>query len=80
MNLYDLEHVADILKWIFLIFPHFALSHSLTNINLIIQMEELCQIQCDMLPGCTTKEDMCSLLLDCCGNIIVFLNYNFIFL
>lgn len=70
MEIYDLQDVADILKWIFLIFPHFALSHSLMNINLIIQGEELCRIRCEMRPECS-EDLMCWLMPVCCGKLII---------
>lgn len=66
LEVYDLVHVADILKWIFMLFPHFALSHSLSNINLIVQAEELCSIRCEMEALCT-RDLMCTFFPICCG-------------
>lgn len=66
LEIYDLVHVADILKWIFMFFPHFALSHSLSNINIILQAEELCSIRCEMVPLCT-RDLLCSFYPACCG-------------
>lgn len=52
---YDLKGVADGLTWAFLVFPHFALSHSLNSINLVVQKVELCRLRCEALPGCTQQ-------------------------
>lgn len=52
---YDLKDVADALTWVFLVFPHFALSHSLNSINLVVQGVELCRLRCDAMPGCTQQ-------------------------
>lgn len=52
---YDLRHVADGLTWAFLLFPHFALSHSLNSINLVVQRIELCRLRCEAMPGCTEQ-------------------------
>lgn len=52
---YDLKHVADGLTWAFLVFPHFALSHSLNSINVVVQQEEICHMWCEAITGCTEK-------------------------
>lgn len=73
MEEYDLEDVSKVLTWIFLLFPHFALSHGLSNINMITVFNQVCDSQCQLIPGCT-RELMCQLLpqfnitAPCCGN------------
>lgn len=62
---YDLIDTAKLLKWFFLVFPHFALSNGLNNINLNVQGEELCRLQCLEIHGCTSKI-MCALIPSCC--------------
>ena len=66
MEIYDLSDVADILKWIFMFFPHFALSHALSNINTVTQLDEICTLRCNSSPLCTPKL-MCFLFPTCCG-------------
>ncbi|XP_037025654.1 ATP-binding cassette sub-family A member 3-like isoform X1 [Bradysia coprophila] len=70
---YDLQDTARLLTWIFMIFPHFALSHGLGNINMITSFNQICDMQCKVIPGCT-KEIMCEILplfnssAPCCDN------------
>ncbi len=72
---YDLQDTAKLLTWIFMIFPHFALSHGLGNINMITSFNQICDMQCKLIPGCT-KEIMCEILplfnssVMCCGKKI----------
>lgn len=61
MEEYDLEDVAKALTWIFLLFPHFALSHGLSNINMITIFNQICDTQCNLLPLCNSRETLCSL-------------------
>lgn len=69
---YDLQDTAKLLTWIFMIFPHFALSHGLGNINMVTAFNQICDMQCKLIPGCT-KEIMCEILpmfnssAPCCG-------------
>lgn len=63
---YDLADIADSLIWIFLIFPHFALSHSLSSIHSILQIEERCKLECELNVHCTDLM-RCS-NAGCCGN------------
>lgn len=66
MEIYNLQHVADGLKWVFLIFPHFALSHSLSNINRVTQLDEICRLRCETMTICI-PDNMCMLMPWCCG-------------
>ncbi|KAG4071964.1 hypothetical protein HA402_006125 [Bradysia odoriphaga] len=74
MEYYDLEDVAKILTWIFLLFPHFALSHGLSNLNMVTIYNQICDTQCTLSPFCQTREDLCNLApilnitAPCCEN------------
>lgn len=61
MDEYDLEDVAKTLTWIFLIFPHFALSHGLSNLNMITIFNQICDSQCDLYNFCFDRETLCAL-------------------
>lgn len=52
---FDLQSIADTLTWIFMIFPHFALSHCMYGINLLVQQHELCETRCSQLVNCDMK-------------------------
>lgn len=73
LEFYHLDNIADALKWIFLIFPHFALSHSLNSVNVITQTEQMCRVRCELDANCS-EELMCKLVPSCCGR---FLNTTF---
>lgn len=74
MEEYDLEDVAKTLTWIFLLFPHFALSHALTNLNIVSVFDQICDTQCDLLPLCMNRDHLCeiaplfNLTAPCCEN------------
>ncbi|KAJ6632964.1 Phospholipid-transporting ATPase ABCA3, partial [Pseudolycoriella hygida] len=75
MEEYDLEDVAKSLTWIFLLFPHFALSHGLSNINMVTIFNQICDTQCNLLhPFCDNMETLCRLeqffniTAPCCHN------------
>lgn len=74
MEYYDLEDVAKILTWIFLLFPHFALSHGLGNLNMVTIYNQICETQCDLSPFCQRTEDICvlapilNITAPCCDN------------
>lgn len=55
MEEYDLEDVAKTLTWIFLLFPHFALSHGLTNLNIVSVFDQICDTQCDLILLCMNR-------------------------
>ncbi|XP_065093714.1 phospholipid-transporting ATPase ABCA3-like [Ochlerotatus camptorhynchus] len=65
----DLENVANTLEWVFMFFPNFVLCHSLNNLNRVASTEAICEKQCDLVPMCT-KELLCLLLPQCCGQEI----------
>ncbi|XP_055533387.1 phospholipid-transporting ATPase ABCA3-like [Wyeomyia smithii] len=63
---FDLADVANGLEWGFMIFPLFALSHALSNMNIASMTEQICNAQCEIIPGCT-PDLMCQLFPNCCG-------------
>ncbi|XP_065074349.1 phospholipid-transporting ATPase ABCA3-like [Ochlerotatus camptorhynchus] len=66
---FNLKDVAETLEWFYMIFPHFALSHSLNNINLALTIQQICEAQCDALPFCTDKL-LCNFDKRCCDTEI----------
>uniref|UniRef100_A0A182K217 ABC transporter domain-containing protein n=1 Tax=Anopheles christyi TaxID=43041 RepID=A0A182K217_9DIPT len=52
---FDLAHVADTMEWFYMVFPLFALSHSLNNINVMQTTRQICDAYCDAMPLCTPK-------------------------
>ncbi|XP_055596271.1 phospholipid-transporting ATPase ABCA3-like [Uranotaenia lowii] len=66
---FNLKDVAETLEWIYMIFPHFALSHSLNNINLILTIRQICDAQCEAMPFCT-DDLLCSFDKRCCDTDI----------
>ncbi|XP_055297532.1 phospholipid-transporting ATPase ABCA3-like isoform X2 [Sitodiplosis mosellana] len=48
-----LSTTANMLKWIFLSFPHYALASSLLNMNQIKIATEVCHIQCERMQNTT---------------------------
>lgn len=77
LPMYGLEDTGHTLIWYFLVFPHFALSYSLNNINKLGIREALCNINCDGIEGCDKDTNMCELISACCGIYIfsLFVNY-----
>ncbi|XP_053686915.1 phospholipid-transporting ATPase ABCA3-like [Sabethes cyaneus] len=64
----DLENVGNGLEWFFLLFPNFALTHGMYNINQIVSTISSCQKQCDILQllrNCDI-DSMCQLREECC--------------
>ncbi|XP_053689795.1 phospholipid-transporting ATPase ABCA3-like [Sabethes cyaneus] len=66
---FNLKDVAETLEWIYLIFPHFALSHSLNNINLALTIQQICKAHCEAMPFCS-EELLCSFDKRCCDTDI----------
>uniref|UniRef100_A0A182T123 ABC transporter domain-containing protein n=1 Tax=Anopheles maculatus TaxID=74869 RepID=A0A182T123_9DIPT len=66
---FDLRHVAEGMEWGFLIFPLFALSHSLSNMNIAVATQQVCDSQCALIPSCT-QELLCQLFPQCCNTDI----------
>ncbi|XP_049296749.1 phospholipid-transporting ATPase ABCA3-like [Anopheles funestus] len=52
---FDLRHVAETMEWIYMVFPLFALSHSLNNINVMETTRQICDAYCDAMPFCTPQ-------------------------
>ncbi|XP_062542040.1 phospholipid-transporting ATPase ABCA3-like [Armigeres subalbatus] len=65
----DLEDVANVMEWVFMLFPNFVLSHSLNNLNMVASTEALCAQQCELIPMCTDAL-LCLLVPQCCGQEI----------
>ncbi|XP_055623835.1 phospholipid-transporting ATPase ABCA3-like [Toxorhynchites rutilus septentrionalis] len=62
----DLEDVANVLEWVFMLFPNFVLIHSLNNLNRVASIETLCKRQCELITRCT-EDLMCMFVPECCG-------------
>lgn len=62
---FDMKHVADILSWIFLTIPHFALIDALSNINVNNVIVDVCQRQCDQTGAC--GDFLCKINPICCS-------------
>ncbi|KAL9704634.1 hypothetical protein quinque_008152 [Culex quinquefasciatus] len=67
---FDLQDVGRGLEWGFMIFPLFALSHALSNINIASTTLRICDSQCELIPECT-EELLCKLFPNCC-NVKIF--------
>ncbi|XP_050098673.1 phospholipid-transporting ATPase ABCA3-like [Anopheles aquasalis] len=63
---FDLRNVAEGMEWAFLIFPLFALSHSLSNMNIAVATAQVCNTQCQLIPNCTF-EMLCREFPQCCN-------------
>ncbi|XP_055537148.1 phospholipid-transporting ATPase ABCA3-like isoform X2 [Wyeomyia smithii] len=66
---FDLMDVARALEWAFMIFPLFALSESLSNINVLATTRQVCNEQCQTMSFCT-EQLMCALFPACCDTDI----------
>ncbi|XP_058116459.1 phospholipid-transporting ATPase ABCA3-like [Anopheles ziemanni] len=66
---FDLTEVAEGMEWAFMIFPLFALSHSLSNMNIAVATQQVCDSQCELIPNCT-PELLCQLFSQCCNTEI----------
>ncbi|XP_063703387.1 phospholipid-transporting ATPase ABCA1-like [Culicoides brevitarsis] len=65
---FKLKDTADLFTNIFLIFPHFALSDSLSNLNILNTVISVCDKRCSLLPNCK-MEELCKahpLFARCC--------------
>lgn len=63
---FKLTDTADKMKWFFLVFPHYALSSSLYNLNQITTMDRVCTKRCEQIPMCT-RDIVCAFVKECCG-------------
>lgn len=70
LPMYKMESVGKNLVWYFLLFPHFALSHSLNNINRLGIKQSQCNINCDAIVGCDKNTNMCDIIAECCSKSI----------
>ncbi|EAT39839.1 AAEL008386-PA, partial [Aedes aegypti] len=66
---FDLEDVANILEWIFMIFPLFSLSQGLSNVNMQVTTKLICNQQCAAIPFCT-ESLICQQFPTCCDTDI----------
>ncbi|XP_062556229.1 phospholipid-transporting ATPase ABCA3-like [Armigeres subalbatus] len=66
---FDLADIAGILERIFMIFPLYSLSLSLSNINDIVTTKSICDQQCAAIPFCT-QDIMCTQFPKCCNTDI----------
>jgi hypothetical protein len=66
---FNLKDTAEIMTQVFSVFPHFALSDSFSNLNIINVVRKVCQARCDMLSACDKIEDLCFIPVfsRCCG-------------
>jgi ATP-binding cassette, subfamily A (ABC1), member 3 len=65
-DLFDLKPLANTLGWIFLIFPHYAMSEGISNLNVMSTTIRTCNRQCELIPFCT-QEILCGAFPQCCG-------------
>lgn len=59
------KDVADVLRWIFMVFPHFSLAYSINNLYVNSITREVCSagalgvlpetLRCQMYPTCCSK-------------------------
>ncbi|KAF5277495.1 hypothetical protein FQR65_LT03832 [Abscondita terminalis] len=74
----DLEHVANVLHWIFLLIPHYSLSTGIRDINVIFATHQMCETMIEScanftLPGFTPltptqcKQKLCEVQPECCS-------------
>ncbi|XP_058835896.1 phospholipid-transporting ATPase ABCA3-like isoform X2 [Topomyia yanbarensis] len=66
---FNLKDVAETLEWFYMIFPHFALSHSLNNINLALTIQQICQAQSEAMPF-SIDDLLCNIDKRCCNTNI----------
>lgn len=77
-DFFDLKDISDTLTWIFMIFPHFSLAHSLNKLYTVYSTDKACNMLCKMiqLPLNCTRELQCLFAPMCCGMYSIF---NFFF-
>lgn len=68
LNSYKFIDSGDILTFVFMILPHFALNRMMVNLQLALQNKQICEIQCNSVDACSAK-NKCSLLSICCGKL-----------
>ncbi|XP_050076110.1 phospholipid-transporting ATPase ABCA3-like [Anopheles maculipalpis] len=62
---FNLRPVAETMEWFYMVFPLFALSHSLSNINVMQTAREICDAYCDATPFCIPQL-VCKINPLCC--------------
>ncbi|KAK4876911.1 hypothetical protein RN001_009417 [Aquatica leii] len=74
----DLEHVANVLHWIFLIIPHYSLSTGVRDINVIYATHHMCDAMVEScanfslsgfapLTSTQCRERLCKVQAECCS-------------
>ncbi|XP_055298016.1 phospholipid-transporting ATPase ABCA3-like isoform X5 [Sitodiplosis mosellana] len=63
---FNLANTANMLKWFFLVFPHYSLSSILNNLNQMRTMDRICEQRCNSFPICNRKI-LCALVKECCA-------------
>jgi len=66
---FNLKHIAEVLGWIFLPFPHYNLARSLSNLNIMQTTIRTCDQLCALSPLCT-PELLCMAEESCCDREI----------
>ncbi|XP_055599073.1 phospholipid-transporting ATPase ABCA3-like isoform X2 [Uranotaenia lowii] len=62
---FNLKDIANGLEWVFMIFPIFSLSQTLSNMNVMAATRSVCVHQCESMEFCT-EELMCLMFPRCC--------------
>lgn len=70
---FNLVEKANMLKWICLIFPHYSLSSSLNNLNMISTTERVCDQRCHQMPFGCDRDSLCRIVKECCRKCKAFL-------
>lgn len=64
---YDNAALADALTWVFRLWPHFALSSCLSDVQAIETRRQLCDVMCGADPNCASEATTaCALNSSCC--------------
>jgi ATP-binding cassette, subfamily A (ABC1), member 3 len=68
---FELVDRARVMTYIFLIFPHFALSDAISNINIVNSVRAVCEQSCENNIFCNNIEDLCAIpdLERCCSKL-----------
>jgi len=59
------QHIAKILGWVFLPFPHFSLAKAISGLNMMQSTIKSCGVLCEMMDNCTPQL-ICSIHSTCC--------------
>lgn len=66
LNDFQFFDSADLLTYVFMVLPHFALNRIMANLQFVTQNKQICEIHCNNIPMCNL-ENQCSLMAICCG-------------